>query len=274
MRIQESEDSFLDDEPSPTFGRRCLNVFDRYIGAIPLVAGFAAWELIAWFDLQSLRYIIPAPTDVIASIWADVQSGELFGHVQITLAEVFLGLTIAVISALIIGLVIGRSHFLERMFYPIIVFFQAIPKVALAPLWLIAFGFGIASKVAISAMVCFFPMLVGVIVGMSAMRREEAELMKTLRATQWQIFTKVQLPRALPSIFGGLEVAVLFALIGAVVGEFVGARGGLGYLISFRSSRLDLPGVFGPLVILSVIGLLLDLGTKALGKRLMSWQGE
>jgi NitT/TauT family transport system permease protein len=270
----QSDDAFLDNEPPVTFGRRVLDLLDRYIGAIPLIVGFGLWELIAWLDLQSLRYVIPAPSDVMLSLWDDIKSGELFEHVQITLSEVFLGLIIAVVSALVIGLIIGRSHFLERMFYPIIVFFQAIPKVALAPLWLIAFGFGIASKVAISAMVCFFPMLVGVIVGMSAMRREEAELMKTLRATQWQIFTKVQLPRALPSIFGGLEVAVLFALIGAVVGEFVGARGGLGYLISFRSSRLDLPGVFGPLIVLSIIGLILDLGTKALGKRLMSWQGE
>lgn len=259
---------------APEQHRKIWAFFDRYIGAIPLLGVFLLWELIAWFDFQSLRYVIPAPRDVFLSLWDDILSGQLIEHVQITLAEVFLGLIIAVGSALILGIIIGKSHFIERMFYPLIVFFQAIPKVALAPLWLIAFGFGIASKVAISAMVCFFPMLVGVIVGMSAMRREEAELMTTLRATQWQIFTKVQLPRALPSIFGGLEVAVLFALIGAVVGEFVGARGGLGYLISFRSSRLDLPGVFGPLIVLSIIGLVLDVGTKAIGNKLMSWRGE
>jgi NitT/TauT family transport system permease protein len=117
-------------------------------------------------------------------------------------------------------------------------------------------------------------MLVGVIVGMSAMRREEVELMRSLKASQWQIFTKVQLPRAIPSIFGGLEVGLLFALIGAVVGEFVGARAGLGYLINFRSSRLDLPGVFSPLIVLALIGLALDLAAKFAGRRLMTWQGE
>jgi NitT/TauT family transport system permease protein len=140
--------------------------------------------------------------------------------------------------------------------------------------WLIAFGFGMGSKIALAAMIGFFPLLVGVIVGMSAIRREEVELMRSLKASQWQIFCKVQVPRALPSIFGGLEVGALFALIGAVVGEFVGARGGLGYLIEFRSSRLDLPGIFSPLIVLSVIGVIMDLGTKAIGKRLMHWGGD
>src|SRR5262249_31225109 len=144
----------------------------------------------------------------------------------------------------------------------------------LAPLWLIVFGYGLGSKIALAAMVAFFPMLVGVVVGMKATRIEEFELMRMLRATRWQVFRKVRLPRAVPSMFGGLEVGGIFALVGAVVGEFVGARGGLGYLIEFRSARLDLPGIFSPLIVLSLIGVVLDLGVKALGKRLMSWEGE
>jgi NitT/TauT family transport system permease protein len=159
-------------------------------------------------------------------------------------------------------------------FYPLLVFFQAVPKVALAPVWLIAFGFGIGSKIALAAMVAFFPLLVGVIVGMAATRREEFELMRSLRASAWQIFRKVRVPRAIPSIFGALEVAILFALIGAVVGEFVGAQAGLGYLIQFRSARLDLGGVFSPLIVLSIIGLVLDLSAKWLGRRLMRWEGH
>jgi NitT/TauT family transport system permease protein len=243
-------------------------------GAIPFVVGLAGWELLGLLDLQSLKYVIPPPGSVAMALWTDIVSGELLEHFLVTMSEVFLGLVIAVVTALILGLFIGRSPVLERTFYPAIVFFQAIPKVALAPLWLIAFGFGIGSKVALAAMVGFFPLLVGVIVGLAAMRHEERELMRSLRASQWQIFTKVQIPRALPSIFGGLEVGVLFALIGAVVGEFVGARAGLGYLIEFRSSRLDLPGVFSPLIVLAFVGLVLDLGTKLIGKRLIRWEGE
>lgn len=244
------------------------------LGAMPFVVGLILWEVIGVLDIQSLKYVIPTPESVAVALWTDIASGELLGHFLVTMSEVFLGLAIAVGSALILGLIIGRSPMLERTFYPAIVFFQAIPKVALAPLWLIVFGFGIGSKVALAAMVGFFPLLVGVIVGLAAMRREELELMRSLRASQWQIFTKVQIPRALPSIFGGLEVGVLFALIGAVVGEFVGARAGLGYLIEFRSSRLDLPGVFSPLIVLALVGLVLDLGTKFLGKRLIRWEGE
>jgi NitT/TauT family transport system permease protein len=261
--------------PAPGFdGERLQSWRNVILGALPFVVGLAAWEFIGRLDIQSLKYVIPTPESVAIALWDDVTSGDLVHHFVITMSEVFLGLAIAVGSAVVLGLIIGRSPTLERAFYPAIVFFQAIPKVALAPLWLIVFGFGIGSKVALAAMIGFFPLLVGVIVGLAAMRQEERELMRSLRATPWQIFIKVQIPRALPSIFGGLEVGVLFALIGAVVGEFVGAQGGLGYLIEFRSSRLDLPGVFSPLIILALIGLVLDLGTKYLGKRLMRWEGE
>jgi NitT/TauT family transport system permease protein len=244
------------------------------LGAAPFVIGLALWELLTRLELPSLRYVIPSPEAVARAIYSDFRSGEILGHLSITMSEVSMGLAIAIGSAVVLGVIIGRSPLLERAFYPAIVFFQALPKVALAPLWLIAFGFGIGSKIALAAMIGFFPLLVGVIVGMSAIRREEIELMRSLKASPWQIFVKVQVPRAVPSIFGGLEVGVLFALIGAVVGEFVGARGGLGYLIEFRSSRLDLPGIFSPLIVLSVIGVLMDLATKAVGKRLMHWEGD
>ena len=244
------------------------------LGTAPFVVGLALWELLTRLELQSLRYVIPSPAAVARALYGDFHSGEILGHLYITMSEVLVGLGIAIVSAVALGVVIGRSPVLERAFYPAIVFFQALPKVALAPLWLIAFGFGMGSKIALAAMIGFFPLLVGVIVGMSAIRREEIELMRSLKASPWQIFVKVQVPRAIPSIFGGLEVGALFALIGAVVGEFVGARGGLGYLIEFRSSRLDLPGIFSPLIVLSVIGVLMDLGTKAVGKRLMHWEGD
>ncbi|MFM9886631.1 MAG: ABC transporter permease [Burkholderiales bacterium] len=244
------------------------------LGAIPFIGVIAGWEALARLDFEGLRYVLPAPMAVVRALYEDLSTGEVWRHTAVTMQEVFWGMLIAIAGALVIGITIGRSRLLERMFYPIIVFFQAIPKIALAPLWLIVFGFGIGSKVALAAMVAFFPLLVGVIVGMGAMRFDEVELMRSLKASSWQIFTKVQLPRALPSMFGGLEVGLIFALIGAVVGEFVGARAGLGYLINFRSARLDLPGIFSPLVVLAVIGLLLDLGSKLIGRRLITWQGE
>jgi NitT/TauT family transport system permease protein len=246
--------------------------YPLFIGAGPFVIALVLWIVVGWFDPLSLRYVIPKAGEVAAMLVGDLQSKGFWHHFTTTMIEVFAGLAIAVIAGVVIGAAIGLSRFLEEFFYPFIIFFQAIPKVALAPVWLIAFGFGAGSKIALSAMVAFFPILVGVIVGLSATQREEFELMKSLRASAWQTFWKVRVPRAIPSIFGALEVAVLFALIGAIVGEFVGAQAGLGYLIQFRSSRLDLPGVFSPLIVLSVVGLILDLGTKKLGKRLMRWE--
>jgi NitT/TauT family transport system permease protein len=244
------------------------------LGAVPFVVAGLIWETIGRLEIQSLRYVIPTPEAVAAALWHDISTGAITEHFFVTMTEVFTGLAIAIVLALVLGIIIGRSIILEQMLYPFIVFFQAVPKVALAPLWLIAFGFGMGSKIALATMVCFFPMLVGVVVGMAAMRREELELMRSLRASSWQIFVKVQLLRALPSIFGGLEVAVLFSLIGAIVGEFVGAQAGLGYLIEYRSSRLDLPGVFSPLVILAVVGVVLDGAVKFLGRRLITWSGQ
>lgn len=244
------------------------------LGAIPFVVGLVLWELIGLLEMQSLRYVIPTPESVVQALADDLRSGQLRVHLWITLQEVFAGLGIAIVVAVVLGGLVGRSRAVEQTLYPAIVFFQALPKVALAPVWLIAFGFGVGSKVALAAMIGFFPLLVGVVVGMAAMRREEVELMRSLKATEWQIFVKVQVPRALPSFFGGLEVGAMFALIGAVVGEFVGAQGGLGYLIDFRSSRLDLPGIFSALTVLAVIGVIFDLGFKALGRRLIHWEGE
>jgi NitT/TauT family transport system permease protein len=244
------------------------------LGAIPFVIGLGLWELLGRLNLESFRYVIPTPEGVILALLADLKSGQLGAHLWITMQEVFAGLGIAIVSAVVLGGLIGRSRLLEQAFYPSIVFFQALPKVALAPLWLIAFGFGLGSKIALAAMIGFFPLLMGVIVGMGAIRREEIELMRSLKASEWQIFTKVQVPRAFPSFFGGLEVGAVFALIGAVVGEFVGAQGGLGYLIDFRSSRLDLPGIFSALVVLAMIGVIFDLGFRALGRKLMHWEGE
>lgn len=242
------------------------------LGLVPFIIGFLAWYVIATLNIPGLEYVVPHPTRVAIALAVDLSSPEFLRHFNTTMLEVFWGLLIAIVLAVMLGTAIGLSQFLERMLYPAIVFFQAVPKVALAPLWVVVFGFGIGSKIALAAMVAFFPLLVGVIVGMSATRREEFELMSSLRATTWQTFWKVRVPRALPSFFGGLEVGVIFALIGAVVGEFVGAQAGLGYLIQFRSARLDLPGVFSPLIVLSVIGLVLDLGTKAIGRRLMKWE--
>jgi NitT/TauT family transport system permease protein len=262
------------DSELPLLPARATGEWPAIIGVGPFVIVIVLWAMLGYIDLPAVKYVIPPPHEVAEALWNDLTSGYFWNHLLTTMIEVFWGLAIAIVAGVLLGTAIGLSRFLEVFFYPLLVFFQAVPKVALAPVWLIAFGFGIGSKIALAAMVAFFPLLVGVIVGMAATRREEFELMRSLRASAWQIFRKVRVPRAIPSIFGALEVAILFALIGAVVGEFVGAQAGLGYLIQFRSARLDLGGVFSPLIVLSIIGLVLDLSAKWLGRRLMRWEGH
>jgi NitT/TauT family transport system permease protein len=145
------------------------------------------------------------------------------------------------------------------------------PKIAIAPLIIVWFGFGIGSKVVIAATVAFFPVLVNVIVGLKTIDQSKLDLMRSLDATRWQTFRMVKLPNALPFVFAGLDVAVVFSVLGAIVGEFVGAQQGLGNLILQFNFSLDIAGVFAVLILLSVLGVALHLIMQALQKRLIFW---
>jgi NitT/TauT family transport system permease protein len=155
---------------------------------------------------------------------------------------------------------------------PYIIALQSVPKIALAPIIVVWLGYGQLSKVAIAAIVAFFPVLVNTMVGIRGADPQQLELMRALRATRWQTLRWVQLPSALPVIFGGLEVAVVLSVVGAIVGEFTGASQGLGYLILQRNFSLDQAGVFSALIMLSLIGLLLDLLVRTTARWLVRWK--
>jgi NitT/TauT family transport system permease protein len=160
---------------------------------------------------------------------------------------------------------------MERVVYPYIVAFQTVPKVAIAPIIVIWFGYGMTSKVIITATIAFFPVLANTIVGLRAAPRDQVELMIALTASRWQIFRLVRFPQALPYIFVGLDVAIVLAVIGAIVGEFVGAQSGLGYLILQRDFNLDMAGVFAILLILSALGIGLHLLVTRLRRHVVFW---
>jgi NitT/TauT family transport system permease protein len=149
--------------------------------------------------------------------------------------------------------------------------FQAMPKVALAPLIIIWFGLGITSKVVAAALVAFFPLMVNTIVGLRSAEEDRINLMRSLAASRWQIFWMLQLPNAMPYIFAGLEIAMIFALIGAIVGEFVGAQSGLGMLIQSMNFTMDVAGQFSVLLILSMLGLLLNGIVSEVRRRVLFW---
>jgi NitT/TauT family transport system permease protein len=162
----------------------------------------------------------------------------------------------------------------EYFLYPFVVMFQAMPKVALAPLIIVWFGLGLTSKVVNAALVAFFPLMVNTIVGLRSAEEDKVNLMRSLAASKTQIFWMLQLPNAMPYIFAGLEIAMIFALIGAIVAEFVGAQAGLGMLIQSMNFTMDVAGQFSVLLLLSMIGLGLNWMVTGVRKRVLFWDAS
>jgi NitT/TauT family transport system permease protein len=242
------------------------------LACIPLlfVVAVGSWEaIIAWLKVPP--YVVPAPSAILDSLVRGLTSGLLLKNGLVTLTEALMGFVGAAVLAILLGSLIAQSRFVERVIYPYLIVIQTTPKVAIAPLFIIWFGFGITSKVIIAGIIAFFPILVNVIAGLRSTDPQRIELMRSLRASRWQIFKMVMLPSALPMIFAGLQVAIIFSLLGAIVGEFVGSKEGLGNLIMQMNINLDTAGVFAVLVCLSSIGITLHLIMKLIQHKLLFW---
>ena len=241
------------------------------------VIGFAAFAvlLLVWeFGVRLLKVpeiILPPPTSVIRALISITASGAIFEHLSITMTEVLLGFSIGASVALVLGALIAQFKLVDQLVTPYVVALQAVPKVAIAPLLVIWFGFGIASKVLMTAVIAFFPILVNTVAGLRSVEQDRLDLMTALRATRWQTFKMVRLPTALPFIFAGLDVGVVLSVIGAIVGEFVGATGGLGHLLLVYNADLKIAAVFALLVVLALIGILLHACVGLAQRRIMFW---
>jgi NitT/TauT family transport system permease protein len=235
-----------------------------------LAAVLAAWELLVRL-LEVPAYILPTPTNIFIALYRGIANGLYLEHIWITLTETFLGFLLGTTFAFVLGVAVALSRRVEYFLYPFIVMFQSMPKVALAPLIIVWFGLGLTSKVVNAALVAFFPLMVNTIVGLRSADEDRVNLMKSLAATRGQVFWMLQLPNALPYIFAGLEIAMIFALIGAIVAEFVGAQSGLGMLIQSMNFTMDVAGQFSVLLILSMIGLLLNSMVSEIRRRVLFW---
>jgi NitT/TauT family transport system permease protein len=201
-------------------------------------------------------FILPSPGRVYAKFLTVLADGLLWWHVRLTLGEITGGLALGLTAAVVLGYGMAKSHLLERLLSPYLVASQAVPVVALAPLLVIWFGSGQLSKVLVCALTIFFPMLVNTMIGVRSVDPDLIALMRSLRATRWQMFAKLEVPSALPVLLGGLKVSVTLSVIGAVVGEFVAADRGLGFLINLARGNFDTPLMFVALFTLVVIALL------------------
>jgi NitT/TauT family transport system permease protein len=251
-------------------GKRLLRV-DLALVPLALLLFVLVWDLLVrWQGYPT--FILPAPAKVGERFLQLLSDGTLARHTATTLMEVFLGLALGLSVAAVIGYFLAKSPLLERILSPYIVASQAVPIVALAPLLVIWFGFGGLSKVLVCALTVFFPFLVTTIIGIRSVDPDLRYLMRSLQADPWQTFASLEIPSALPVLLGGLKVSVTLAVIGAVVGEFVGADRGLGFLINVSRGVLDTPMLFVALIVLVVIALSLYSGVSLLEYTLLRWR--
>jgi NitT/TauT family transport system permease protein len=229
-----------------------------------------AWELIVRV-LEVPTFIFPAPSKVAMALWRGFASGLYPKHLSHTLLETVLGFLLGSALGFFLGTAVALNRYVEYFFYPYIVMFQSLPKVALAPLIVVWFGLGLKSQVINAALVAFFPLLVNTMVGLKSVDEDRMNLMRSLAASESQIFWMLRLPNALPFVMAGLDVAMIFALIGAIVAEFVGARAGLGMLIQSMNFNMDVSGQFSVLLILSIVGLLLNRCILLIRRRILFW---
>ncbi len=222
--------------------------------ALLLLGLVVLWEVATRLGLVE-EYVLPAPSVIVGSMIGDF---AMYWQASMpTLWAISLGFVLSVVVALPIAIGMVYSGVLERALYPLLILSQVIPKVAIAPLFIIWFGFGDPPKILMVVLISFFPLVIDAVVGFQAARPESLMLVRSMGATRWQAFWKIRLPWALPSIFAGAKVAITLAVVGAVVAEFVGADNGLGVLITQARGNLDTVTVFAGIGYLSVIGLVL-----------------
>lgn len=244
---------------------------DTWLVIAVTVAGIGLWEVgVRW--LQVPQFIVPSPLAIANRVAQDFTSGLIFPHFLLTLVEVLAGFLLATFIGVGLGTLVALVRTVERLVYPFVLALQTVPKVAVAPLFIIWFGFGIEPKIVTAAVIAFFPILVNVIAGLKATDPRRLLLMRALKAGRWTTFCKVQLPGMLPYLFAGLEVGIIFAVIGAIVGEFIGASLGLGSLVIQRQAGVDVAGVFSVLFYLSFMGVALNLALRWVARRWVFWE--
>jgi NitT/TauT family transport system permease protein len=217
-------------------------------------------------------YLIPAPLAVVKQLVK--QWPELIQQASFTTYATLGGFALSIAFGIPMALLIAYSRTVESFVYPLLVFSQSVPKVAIAPLFVVWFGFGIIPKVIAAFMLGFFPIVVSTVVGFKSVDRDMIDLARSMKASKLQIFRRISLPQALPSVFAGLKVSVTLAVVGAVVGEFVGSNSGIGYVLQIANGNFDLPLMFAALTILSLIGVLLFAAVDLVERFMIPWHAS
>lgn len=216
--------------------------------------------------------VVPTPIEVARALMDGlILRGIYWNHIAVTVSETLAGFAIGALAGFALGVSIAESRITKRLLYPYIIAFQTIPKVAIAPLFVIWFGFGLTSKIIMAATISFFPVVINAVTGFEAADLAKIEMLRVFGASRWAQFKLARLPSALPYVFAGLDIAVVLSVIGAIVAEFVGSQSGIGYLIMQYNFNLNTTGVFALLLVLSAMGVVLHLVVVEAQKRVVFW---
>jgi NitT/TauT family transport system permease protein len=238
-----------------------------------MFALIALWEVASQTEIVD-PVLVPAPTDVISATRRLGNTYFFWEAAWVTAQEALLGFVFGVLAAYLIGTAIGLFPTVRRAIFPLVVAVEIVPRIALAPVFLSWFGLGIASKVAMAAGICFFPVLINVVLGLENVNRDAQNLMRSLGASKWQTYRKLLLPASLPEIFASLKIAITFALTGAIVAEYVGANEGLAVLLKTFFFQLLTAEGFAVILALSVMGMVFYWLTMLLESRIVYWRGR
>ena len=274
MATPAGSETFSAPRPSPERTRRrrlsSSTMLAVVLPSIALVALLLLWDwAVRYYEIPST--LLARPGEVAAQLWYGTRSGVFLTHTLATMQEVAYGFLLGALGGFILGALVAESAWTRMTLYPFLIAFQMIPKVAIAPLFIIWLGYGISSKVAFTASITFFPVVINTIAGLRSVDGEVLEMMRVFRATRWQSFYRVKLKFAMPYIFASLEVAMVLSVIGAIVAEFVGATKGLGYLILQEMHKLDTAMVFALLTVLSVLGIILSYVIRLIARTMLFW---
>ncbi len=238
-----------------------------------VLAALVLWQLVV-VVFQIDRLVLPSPIDVLARLGQLLQTDILWSAIGVTLSEVLLGFVSGAAIGMVLAILLSEFRILEKIAQPYIVAFQAMPKIAIAPLFLIWFGFGIESKVLLIALMVFFPILVNMIAGLTSASQQQLELMAVYRASRLQTLRFLRWYVALPYLFASFEVTLVLAVTGAVFAEIIGSGStiGLGTLLQLYTARIEVTLVFAVIIVMSVLGILLYAIVKIVGSWALRWQ--
>jgi NitT/TauT family transport system permease protein len=244
-----------------------------FLVLLPGLCTLVMWELAAW-QWPTVGRLVSQPTEIARGILDVIATGTIWQHLNATLTEMAAGYTIGAVSGVALGFLCGRIKLLGDILNPYITLFNGIPKVALAPVFVIWFGIGLMSKIAIILTMVFFVVFINTFAGLRSVNEEYVAIIRIMGASGWQVVREVFLPATLPFIIVGLRAGIPFSVIGAVVGEFIAATKGLGFFINYNQGTYDTNGIFVGVTILALLVVVLDWLLSLLERRLLKWRPE